>query len=99
MLQGLPRYDAFWAAFFGIEPDRLRTPGVTVVTHSGLGDYRGVWFFVRLSSCIVSAPAHWVAHLSIRMPLIAIDRLPDSALLRDLFGCEPERVIRTGLPG
>jgi RimJ/RimL family protein N-acetyltransferase len=99
MLQRLPRYDAFWAAFFGIEPDRLHAPGVTVVTHAGLGDYRGVWFFVRLSRCIVSAPAHWVAHLSIRMPLIATDRLPDTAVLRDLFGVDPVRVIGPAYQG
>jgi GNAT superfamily N-acetyltransferase len=41
----------------------LRNPGVVITAHAGLAGYRGVWFFVRGESAIVSAPAPWVSRL------------------------------------
>jgi ribosomal protein S18 acetylase RimI-like enzyme len=41
----------------------LRDPGVIVAAHAELRGYRGVWFFVRGASAVVSAPPEWVARL------------------------------------
>ncbi|HVN38116.1 MAG TPA: GNAT family N-acetyltransferase [Myxococcota bacterium] len=58
------RIDAHWSQFLGVPPSALRDAGVRVTAHERLGDYRGVWFFVRGRSAVVSAPAGWVARLS-----------------------------------
>lgn len=41
----------------------LRSPGVVVAPHAELDGYRGVWFFVRGHSAVVSAPPEWVPRL------------------------------------
>ena len=41
----------------------LQHPGVVVTAHGQLNGYRGVWFFVRGHSAVVSAPLDWVARL------------------------------------
>lgn len=41
----------------------LQSPGVVVASHAELKGYRGVWFFVRGHSAVVSAPPEWVARL------------------------------------
>ena len=50
------RPEAWWSAFLGVSAEALRAPGCTVVAHAGLGDWRGVWFFSRGDSLVVSAP-------------------------------------------
>lgn len=87
------KYDEFWAAFFGIEPARLRGASLSVVEHARLGDYPGVWFFVRRSAMVVSAPRSWVGRLRSQAERIEREGLPSAALVRELFGREPERVI------
>jgi GNAT superfamily N-acetyltransferase len=89
----LSSYDAFWAEFFGIEPERLREESMLVVKHARLGAYSGIWFFTREASRIVSAPEAWVEPLRARSGEIAAAGLPGPELLRDLIGGDPERVI------
>jgi hypothetical protein len=93
MQDDLAKYDDFWAAFFGLEAVQLRRPGVSIVKHAHLGQYTGVWFFVRGSSVVVSAPEAWLARLEHHRERIAAEPLPGSPLLRELFDRDPERVI------
>ena len=92
-------YDDFWGSFFGLEAERLRRPGVNVVEHAHLRGYPGVWFFVRGSSVVVSAPAAWLDRLRSRTMQIAAHPLPGPPLLRELFGRDPERVIGPAYQG
>lgn len=55
--------DQYWSHFLGVPRELLQEPAVTVVRHKRLGDWRGVWFFSRYPSCIVSAPEDWVERL------------------------------------
>jgi GNAT superfamily N-acetyltransferase len=89
----LAKYDEFWASFFGVDAERLRRPGVNVVRHAHLAGYAGVWFFVRGSCVVVSAPDQWLDRLRSLTGRIAAEPLPSSGLLRQLFGRDPERTI------
>ena len=57
------RIDAHWSRFLGVPASALRSPGVIVTAHADLHGYRGIWFFVRGYSAVVSAPSEWVARL------------------------------------
>lgn len=57
------RIDLHWSRFLGVPASALRRPGVVVAPHAELDGYRGVWFFVRGHSAVVSAPPEWVPRL------------------------------------
>jgi GNAT superfamily N-acetyltransferase len=57
------RIDAHWSRFLGVPASALQRPGVVVTPHAELSGYRGVWFFVRGHSAVVSAPPEWVSQL------------------------------------
>lgn len=48
--------DAFWAAYYGIEPERLSASGVVVVSHAGLAGYHGLQGFERGEVLVISVP-------------------------------------------
>jgi ribosomal protein S18 acetylase RimI-like enzyme len=54
------RVDARWSRFLGVPMSALQRPGVVVTEHAELREFRGVWFFVRGDSGVVSAPTEWV---------------------------------------
>ncbi len=58
------RIDAHWSRFLGVPASALQHPGVVVTAHAELRGYRGVWFFVRGRSAVVSAPPEWVGRLA-----------------------------------
>lgn len=60
------RVERYWGGFFGLEPGELARPGVRVVAHCGLGDYRGAWIFWRGAAVIVSVPGELVAETRAR---------------------------------
>ena len=76
-------YDDFWAAFFGLEVARFREAGVHVVRHAYLGDYSGVWFFVRQSCVVVSAPDSLFDRLGSKAERIRAEPLPGPELVRE----------------
>ncbi len=57
------RVEGYWSSFLGVPPSAFREPGVRVVAHARLAGWRGVWFFVRGESAVVSAPPERVAPL------------------------------------
>jgi ribosomal protein S18 acetylase RimI-like enzyme len=76
------RIDAHWSQFLGVSTSALRKPGVVVTPHAGLRDYRGVWFFVRGSSAIISAPPEWLVVIEQNLGSFAAEEIlsPDSAV-------------------
>jgi GNAT superfamily N-acetyltransferase len=48
--------DSFWAAYYGLEPERLCAVGVRVVPHAGLAGYLGIQAFERGEALVVSVP-------------------------------------------
>jgi GNAT superfamily N-acetyltransferase len=50
------RIDAYWTAFFGGRPGLLSEPGTAVLPHAALAGYRGVWFFRRGDTLVISIP-------------------------------------------
>ncbi len=77
---------AFWAGFFGTPIEALDEAGAQVVAHAGLGDYPGVWFFVRGAACIVSAPARWEEPIREALSERTFDALLSEEGLATLFG-------------
>jgi GNAT superfamily N-acetyltransferase len=88
------RHDQFWAGFFGVSSDDLRSPGVSVAPHAGLAGYCGAWFFQRADRLIVSAPSGWAAQLQVRSA-----ELPAESELERLFGAAFESSIGPAFQG
>ena len=80
------RIDTFWAGYFGVSASALGEPGTHVVPHVGLGDYAGVWFFVRDGACIVSAPASWCDRIREALVAHTFDAVLSEEGLTALFG-------------
>lgn len=57
------RVDATRAAFFGLSPQAFLKPGIQVVAHRQLGNYRGLWLFRHHGSLCLSAPPESVRDL------------------------------------
>lgn len=91
-------HDAYWGGFFGIAPSLLTTPGVSVVPHVDLAGFQGVWFFLRATRLVVSAPEAWVPHLRRELANTAPE-LPSQATLEGLFGASLDRVIGPAFQG
>lgn len=85
--------DDFWAAFFGVSVERMRSAGVTVVPHAALRGYRGVWFFAHADARIVSAPPDWVERIERFAERLQRGPLPDPELRQTIFGAEATRAI------
>jgi ribosomal protein S18 acetylase RimI-like enzyme len=71
----------------------LRRPGVVVTPHAELRGYRGVWFFVRAHSAVVSAPSEWVPRLErVHASAGAEELLSPASVLRGLHHAAGEIV-------
>ncbi len=77
------RVDVHWSGFLGIPVSALQNPGVVITPHAALRGYRGVWFFVRGRSAVVSAPAEWVVPLQQKLgSAVAQDLLSLDSVVR-----------------
>jgi hypothetical protein len=74
--------DRFWEGFFGTP----MSPGNVVVPHAALAGYPGVWFFVRKSCCIVSAPPAWCPRLEQALGEATLDSVMSEGGFRAVFG-------------
>jgi hypothetical protein len=93
------RYDRFWAEYLGITPAELNQPGLSIAAHVGLEGYRGVWCFRRRDRTVVSAPPGWIPHLQSRLPEIGQEHLMDETVLREVFGCDFDRLVGPAYQG
>ena len=93
------RVDRYWSGFFGLQVGEYLLPGIRVVPHAGLGDYRGVWLFRRGETGIVSAPADCVSEWAERVKGIAVEALHTVETLTRLRQGLVERVIGPGWQG
>jgi len=80
------RIDAYWSRFLGVPEAALRCLGVTVTAHAALGDYRGVWLFVRGECGVVSAPPEWVEPFAREYASTPADALLDAERARRVLG-------------
>jgi GNAT superfamily N-acetyltransferase len=90
---GSSEVDAFWADFLGAEAGKFATDGFSVVAHHRLGDYHGVWFFLRGGRCVVSAPPAWTDRLRSALWDVPVGRIGEAAIFDALFGRDLEQVI------
>lgn len=77
----------------------LREPGTTVVPHAWLGDYSGVWFFVREGACIVSAPGAWCEPIRDALAERTFDAILSGEGLRALSGSSFDRTVGPAYQG
>ena len=92
------RYDKFWAAYLGVAPAELSSPGTSIAAHAGLKGYSGVWFFRRDGRTVISAPPDWVPVLRVRLQSIG-DTSLSPAFFNHLFGEYAERTIGPAFQG
>ncbi|HEY7649497.1 MAG TPA: hypothetical protein VID04_10875, partial [Methylomirabilota bacterium] len=78
------RIDAAWAAFFGLTAPAFLLPGIQVVAHQQLADYRGVWLFRHHASLCLSVPPQSVDELGVAVREFTVERLFCEAGIRAL---------------
>ena len=95
----IQRIDAAWAAFFGLSPPAFLLPGVQVVAHHQLADYRGVWLFRHRASLCISVPPDLVESLQTLVHSYPVERLFGEAGIRALLGPRIEQIIGPAYQG
>jgi RimJ/RimL family protein N-acetyltransferase len=89
----MQRIEAYWAAYFGCEPERLDRPGTLVVPHAGLGGYRGALAFRRGACCVLSVPPALVASISPVVSGRTADEVFGARSLEALFADRVDRLV------
>jgi len=87
------RIDATWATFFGLSPRAFLLPGIQVVAHHELADYRGVWLFRHHASLCMAVPRDLVEGIRAVIGGYTVETLSAEASIRALFGPRIERII------
>ena len=95
----LQRADSYWAAFFGCAVGDLHAPRTVVVPHAALADYSGVYLMRTEEACIISTPAHLVAHTADQLGRLTPAQAFDAAVVTACFGPAVERVIGPAYQG
>lgn len=93
------RIDRYWSDFFGLAPADFLRPGLRVLPHAGLGDYRGAWIFRRGPSVLISVPPEWVERTATRADALPLEEMQSDAAIRALFGEASDRVIGPAFQG
>ena len=95
----IDRVHTHWAHFLGVPPEALVTPGTVVVPHAGLAGYRGVWFFVRGSSAVVSTPPDRVDHIARRVGDMGAEDLLSEDAVERIVGRHVGKVVGPSFHG
>lgn len=95
----IQRIDATWAAFFGLSPPAFMLPGIQVVAHHQLADYRGVWLFRHHASLCLSVPPDSVEGLQAVVRPYTVETLFSEAGIRALLGPRIEQIIGPAYQG
>jgi hypothetical protein len=91
--------DRYWSSFLGCPPEALYTQQTLVVPHADLGDYQGLFLFLRKELLVVSVPARLLGALRLQaVQWSPTDVLPE-AHLRHLVGETVERVVGPAFVG
>ncbi|MFI8685805.1 GNAT family N-acetyltransferase [Rossellomorea sp. NPDC077527] len=94
------RVYAYWADFLGCDYSELITPTVSVVQHSeSLSGYNGIYCFNNGTSCLISAPAKYVAELHKAVSGHGPDQAFDAEWLVHSIGDQYERIIGPAFQG
>jgi GNAT superfamily N-acetyltransferase len=93
------RIDAAWAAFFGLTAPAFLLPGIQVVAHHQLADYRGVWLFRHHGSLCLSVPPDSVDELSMAVRECTVERLFSEAGIRAVLGPRVGRIVGPAYQG
>ncbi|MCH9685633.1 MAG: GNAT family N-acetyltransferase [Deltaproteobacteria bacterium] len=86
-------FDRHWAAVLGVPEATLRGAGVTTVPHARLGDWRGVWIWVRHACAVVSVPADWAETVARSLRSATASSVHDPSLPEALFGDDVDTTI------
>lgn len=93
------RDERFWASFFGLDAAIWSEPGVSLVPHVGLGDYRGIWSFRHAERLVVSAPPAWIERLGPHVADALLAELEDEAWWRARLGEHVSLVVGPAYQG
>lgn len=83
----------YWASFFGCPAAALDQPGVRVLPHAELEEYRGIFALRREAAALVSVPPDQLARWEAALAGLPPDALLDPAQMAAVAGVAPARVI------
>lgn len=83
----------YWASFFGRPLAALARPGVQIVPHAELEEYRGIFCLRHATTTLVSVPPDRVAHWERQLAPLAPGELLDPAVMARASGVPPARAI------
>lgn len=89
----LAAIDRYWAGFFGCSAAALAAPGVRVLPHAELEEYRGIFCLRRGEAALVSVPPDRLGHWRAVLGPLAPGALLDAAGTVRRLGVDPARVI------
>lgn len=95
----LAAVDHYWAAFFGCAPAILAVPATTVVPHTGIGDYHGLFLFRRGETLIISAPLARLEQDRAALGVFPATLLDDLPTLQARIAAPIERVVGPAFVG
>lgn len=83
----------FWSGFLGIAMEELLEPGLRVVPHAGLGNYRGAWIFAYGQTNVLSVPPPLVEELRLAAGALSAETAQNFESIARLLDDRAERVI------
>ena len=83
----------YWASFFGCPVAALGQPGVRVLPHAELEEYRGIFVFQREAATLVSVPPDQVARWEPALAGLTPGDLLDPAPMAAVAAVSPAQVI------
>ncbi|HYF65966.1 MAG TPA: GNAT family N-acetyltransferase [Herpetosiphonaceae bacterium] len=89
----LDAIDRYWAGFFGCAPPHFAGETLLVLPHVGLGEYSGVWLFMRDASGVISAPPAYCECIAAAIGTRQPREIWEQDLLALALRAEVERVV------
>ena len=80
--------DEYWAEFFGLEVEQFLHPGITVVPHSSLLGYQGIWSLRHHSCLTLSVPPDLITVVDKRCSALGVDCLQRPCDVRTIINEE-----------
>ncbi|NTU81514.1 MAG: GNAT family N-acetyltransferase [Chloroflexales bacterium] len=83
----------YWAGFFGCPAATFKVPGVYVLPHAELEEYRGIYCLQREAVTLVSVPPGQIGYWRARLAPLGADALTDAPAVARQLGVSPAQVI------
>ena len=94
-----PRIDRYWADIFGLQPEDLRKPGITVVPHARSWKDTFAYALVHEATCVISVGAALVENIQTRVAGISTCDILKANVLRRAFSQPIDHTVGPAFQG